>query len=363
MEYFITYGNFQKHLIDYYKKTGNLCEFTDMLQKLYVQNKMLTEVKPIDFNIDINSMSDDEFNSFVDSMYLKYFSTTETNLQKVNEDDLIPNKKDIFVIRHPQYAFNTIHEHNYFEINYVVRGEASFYFENEMHVLKEGEVCIIAPNSKHNFLVTSDSLAFTICLRKSTFDTTFFSLMSRKDLLSYFFRTVLQNESHKNYLLFYTKNNDLLKQHVRHLMLESNKNDIYSNSCCISYANLFFTTLLRGYSDTVKFYNYKMDSDFSLLLKYIQHNYKTVTLDSLSEFFSYSKPYLSTIIKQNTGFNFTELVRRMRLADAIDYLTNSELKISEIAELVGYNSADHFSRTFKSIYDMSPNDYRRQIYT
>lgn len=360
MEYYILYGEFQKHLRNYYYETGNMLEFTEMVKKLYSENLLSTECSQTNYNVDFESMTDDEFNKFVDETYITLktpFNSRETQL--VKEHDLIPNKKDIFVIRHPQYALNNIHEHNYFEINYIVSGSASFYFENELHELKAGEICIIAPNSSHNILITSDSFAFTICIRKSTFDTTFFSLMSRKDLLSYFFRTVLHDSSHKNYLLFYTNQNKLLKNHIRRLMVESTKNDIYSNSCCISYTNLFFTDLLRNYSDTVKFYSYKLDSDFSLLLRYIQNNYKTITLDSISDFFSYSKPYLSTLIKQNTGFNFTELVRRMRLADAVDYLSNSDLKVSEISDLVGYNSADHFSRTFKAVYNMSPNEYRK----
>ena len=39
-------------------------------------------------------------------------------------------------------------------------------------------------------------------------------------------------------------------------------------------------------------------------LQYIQHNYQTLTLASLAEFFHYSEPHLSTLIKQNTGKNF-----------------------------------------------------------
>jgi AraC-like DNA-binding protein len=36
------------------------------------------------------------------------------------------------------------------------------------------------------------------------------------------------------------------------------------------------------------------------------------------------------------------------------------MKISEIAECVGYNSADHFSRIFRSEYQMSPQEYRKK---
>ena len=209
--------------------------------------------------------------------------------------------------------------------------------------MQEGELCIIAPSSEHDLVIDDDSTVFCIMLRKSTFDTTFFSLLSRKDLLSYFFRTILQDDSHANYLLFFSENNKWLKQIIHNAMGESYKNDSYSNACCISWINLLFSNLLRNYSKTLQFYDYQMGADFSLVLQYIQHNYQTVTLASLAELFHYSEPHLCTLIKQNTGHTFTGLIKRLRLAEAIDYLTNTNLKIGEIAEKVGYNSADHFS--------------------
>jgi AraC-like DNA-binding protein len=250
--------------------------------------------------------------------------------------------------------------HNYFEINYVAQGNCHFTFEKTTRTMHEGELCIIAPSSEHDIIIEDDSTVFTIMLRKSTFDTTFFSLLSRKDLLSYFFRTILQDDSHANYLLFFAADNLWIKKIIRNLIGESNRSDSYSNNCCINWVNLLFSTLLRNYSKTIQFYNYQMGSDFSLVLQYIQHNYQDLSLSTLAELFHYSEPHLCTLIKQNTGHNFTSLIKRLRMADAIDYLLNTNLKISEIAEQIGYNSADHFSRVFRSSYNMSPQEYRKE---
>ena len=46
------------------------------------------------------------------------------------------------------------------------------------------------------------------------------------------------------------------------------------------------------------------------------------------------------------------------MTNAISLLTNTNLKIGEIAEQVGYNSADHFSRVFRQTYNMSPKEYK-----
>lgn len=359
MPYYITYGEFQKHMKDYYLRTGNRMQFPEMSDYLYKKGLLLETSPESPASSELfGSMTDDGFNRVVDSMVLTLNPSQTLNF-KVAETDIFPTARDAFIIRHPRYTRPSTHTHNYFEINYVAQGTCTFVFEKTNRVLSEGELCIIAPSSEHDLVIDDDSTVFCIMLRKSTFDTTFFSLMSRKDLLSYFFRTILQDDSHANYLLFFAENNTWLKTIVRNAMGESYKNDVYSNTCCISWINLLFSNLLRNYSKTLQFYNYQMGSDFSLVLQYIQHNYQTLTLSSLAEMFHYSEPHLCTLIKQNTGHNFTELIKRLRMADAVDYLTNTNQKISEIAEQIGYNSADHFSRVFRGTYHMSPQEYRK----
>lgn len=360
MAYYITYGEFQQHMKDYFFRTGSRMQFPEMADYLY-RKGLLSETPPdpILTSEMFGDMDDDAFNKIIDQLPLE-LNPQIAITPKVKESDIFPNSGDVFIIRHPRYTRPAPHIHNYFEINYVTSGSCTFVFEKSKRTMQEGELCIIAPSSEHDLVIDDDSTVFCIMLRKSTFDTTFFSLLSRKDLLSYFFRTILQDDSHANYLLFFSENNKWLKQIIHNAMGESYKNDSYSNACCISWINLLFSNLLRNYSKTLQFYDYQMGADFSLVLQYIQHNYQTVTLASLAELFHYSEPHLCTLIKQNTGHTFTGLIKRLRLAEAIDYLTNTNLKIGEIAEKVGYNSADHFSRVFRSTYKMSPQEYRKQ---
>ena len=360
MAYYITYGEFQQHMKDYFFRTGSRMQFPEMADYLY-RKGLLSETPPDPMLTSemFGDMDDDAFNKIIDQLPLE-LNPQISITPKVKENDIFPNSVDVFIIRHPRYTRPAPHIHNYFEINYVASGSCTFVFEKSKRTMQEGELCIIAPSSEHDLVIDDDSTVFCIMLRKSTFDTTFFSLLSRKDLLSYFFRTILQDDSHANYLLFFSENNKWLKQIIHNAMGESYKNDSYSNACCISWINLLFSNLLRNYSKTLQFYDYQMGADFSLVLQYIQHNYQTVTLASLAELFHYSEPHLCTLIKQNTGHTFTGLIKRLRLAEAIDYLTNTNLKIGEIAEKVGYNSADHFSRVFRSTYKMSPQEYRKQ---
>lgn len=361
MPYYISIGEFQKQLKLYYDRYGRKLPFTEMAAYLH-NHRMLHDSYQLLLQNDLyDDLSDGEFEAMIDRFPLIIPTDIYNNaITDVMENDIIPLDKDVFVLRHFHYTNGEIHSHNYFEINYVLRGSCTFTFEQSRRVLNEGELCIIAPFSDHDIEVYEDeATVITICLRKSTFNTTFFSLLSQKDLLSHFFRTILYDSSHANYLLFFTENSTAIKKVIKNLTMENLRHDPYTNNCCISWVNLLFSIVLRNYSQTLQFYKYELDSDFSLVLQYIQQNYQNLTLSELAGLFHYSEPHLSTLIRKNTGHHFTDLVKQLKLAEAVEYLTNSQSRISEIAERVGYHSADHFSRVFRSVYQISPQEYRK----
>ena len=361
MRCYITYGEFQECLKDYYERTGSKLQTPEMAHYLLEKHHFHTRKNVVKIPDGVDHIPHEEFEKINNALPIDLTELTEVSVQKiVSEKGMIPSRQDVFTIRHPRYTRCFEHIHDYFEINYVASGTGIFYFEGETHSMREGEVCLIAPGSSHDFQISDDSIVYTISIRKSAFNTTFFHLMSHKNLLSYFFRMILQGDGQPNYLMFYTKNNIRLTGIVRSLLIESCRTDTYSAIASNSLVSLFFSLLLRDYSQTIRFYNYEMGADFSLVLQYVQHNYRTLTLSSLAEFFHYSEPYLCTLIKKNTGHTFSGLIRELKMNDAVRFLTDSDLKIGEIAEIVGYNSADHFSRVFRNAYHISPQDYRKQ---
>lgn len=365
--YYTTYGKFQSLMKQHYERTGHRFQFPEMMH--YMNSNGLTEpVRPTDsVPDDYDTISTAEFDALVDTLPLSWTDDPEGShvIRNVNEDILFPLTRDVFLMRHPRYTRPLMHAHNYFEINYVVTGSLTFHFENEpKRLLHAGELTIIAPGSSHDCYTTDDhTFAYTICIRKSTFNTVFFQQLSGQDLLSYFFRTILQSDGRPNYLLFYTDRSSSIIRYLRTALLECSKSDEYSNAAVINLIQLLFIQVLRNYSKTVLFYNYEMGSDFTLVLQYIQHNYRKLTLSTLAGFFHYTEPYLCALIKKNTGHTFSELIRELKLADAVKLLTNTDMKIREIADTVGYNSADHFSRTFRDVFHCSPQQYRKDHHT
>ena len=93
--------------------------------------------------------------------------------------------------------------------------------------------------------------------------------------------------------------------------------------------------------------------------KYIdEHSREELSLTRVAKAVNMNANYLSENFKQVTGINFVEYVARTRFKTACGLLRNSNLRISEIAFAVGFQSLSQFNRVFKRFSGKSPTRYR-----
>jgi AraC-like DNA-binding protein/ligand-binding sensor protein len=71
--------------------------------------------------------------------------------------------------------------------------------------------------------------------------------------------------------------------------------------------------------------------------------------------------YFCKMFKKATGLNFTDYVSRIRVEKAKNLLLNRNLRVSEIAYEVGFQSLTHFNRVFKKVMGQSPTEYRGRL--
>ena len=68
--------------------------------------------------------------------------------------------------------------------------------------------------------------------------------------------------------------------------------------------------------------------------------------------------YLSRLFSRNLGITFRNHLITTRLNKASELLRNSQYKVYEISEIVGYEKPRHFSEIFKERFGMTPLEYR-----
>lgn len=70
--------------------------------------------------------------------------------------------------------------------------------------------------------------------------------------------------------------------------------------------------------------------------------------------------YASVLFKEETKQTFTEFVNRLRLIRAKEQLLQTDKKIYEIAEDVGFSSSKYFVKVFRDLEGITPNQYRNE---
>lgn len=93
-----------------------------------------------------------------------------------------------------------------------------------------------------------------------------------------------------------------------------------------------------------------------------EHHAEDISLGEVAKSVHTSLYYFCKIFKKHTGIHFTEYVSRVRVEKAKNLLLNPNLRISEIAYEVGFQSLTHFNRVFKKIVRQSPTEYRGRLF-
>lgn len=98
------------------------------------------------------------------------------------------------------------------------------------------------------------------------------------------------------------------------------------------------------------------------IVSYMEKNYdKDLKLETLSKVFSYNSAYLGKIFKKYVGENFNNTLDKIRIENAKRLLLESDLKVYQVSEKVGYSNIDYFYSKFKKHVGISPKEYKSSL--
>lgn len=283
-------------------------------------------------------------------------------LNYLKEYELFSAPADHIVIqKHNRYSPEYIHEHEFYEIFYVYEGTCENTIQSEKYACKKGDVCILPPKTQHNIAVFDDSIVINIMLKASTFHEAFFDIFTGNHVLSQFFSHILYDKTENNYLLFHTGDDHIIHSLVEDLYIEYYGHEKYAETILKNYMMTFFCLLLRNHENHLESFLNTSHKNLDMLgvLNYLQKHYAKITLKSAAEHFNFSVPHFSKLIKENTGHNFIEILKDIRLEKACYAMVHTDLSIMTICEIIGYPNPEHFSRLFKKEFGMSPGAYRK----
>ena len=161
-----------------------------------------------------------------------------------------------------------------------------------------------------------------------------------------------------------------IKDKIENLKNEIGVESIYDTITPKSYSSVLVTANLIEL--LIYYYRYLVNSNPNNnlaeiktdtndnIFKYIySHSSEKITLEKLSKVFYISESAVSKYIQEITGLTFPETLNQIRIGKAVDFLTHTDISISEIAELLGYVDAPHFCKTFLSEIGIQAAEYRK----
>lgn len=122
----------------------------------------------------------------------------------------------------------------------------------------------------------------------------------------------------------------------------------------------FFGEQLSGLANQLALESHNLEPPLVLKAReYIEkHKTEELSLADVAKAAGASVFHFCKVFRKATGLKFTDYVARARLEDARNRLLNPNLRISEIAYDVGFQSLAQFNRTFRRVFGQSPTEFR-----
>lgn len=274
----------------------------------------------------------------------------------------------VYTIHYFRYGknFKFKHEwHNFYELIYIDNGSAVILADGERFVLKQGEAFIHKPNVKHT-VYTDDEFANSAII---SFES------KSKVLLDICGKILSFNNEEKAYLnkvineakISYSDPlNDLnLTKMNKRPSAPFGGDQIIKNS-----TQLLLVSLLRRQQKEEFVHSPVVDGLHSPLvteiIKFLKSNLDScshVSLEDISFDSGYSKSYLKSKFKKETGTSIVQFFIDMKIEKAKKLLSHGDKTINEVSDELGFNSVQYFCRQFKMRTDMTPTAYINSIKT
>lgn len=235
-----------------------------------------------------------------------------------------------------------LHWHEHMELLYSPDGDFNVNTGGESFTANKEDLVIINQNEIHSTKRINNCTLY--CLRVSP---SFFSDID-------FDNTLFQN---------HIKKDANIKEYIEKLFTENNYPREGSDTKIKGLSYMLMTRLIRNYKvespDILK--KKKKQLKISSILSYIATYYaKNLTTAELAKQFYLSEYYFCHFFKAETGMSPTTYINKVRVEKAAVSLKTTELPVSEIALLAGFNDSNYFSKIFKKYMGMTPSEYRKR---
>lgn len=272
-----------------------------------------------------------------------------------------------------------MHQHEHFELMYVLEGELTNKIERISYTYKKGDACLLNRNTRHTDIPGPHCSVVFI-----NFHAEYIMDLMEKDVLFElspritpqggaihdFLRSNLLGEERfaRNYLEFSSTLDSLAgaAPESAETIIDLLQQEMVSARPGSSYlVRGLLLRLFHTLEDKSRFHcNFmKLDSSneeflFARISNCLEETHGNISRPELSRALHYNAEYLNQIVKRRTGLSLLKLAGQYRLEHARQLLANTDKSVSSIVEELGFSGTSHFYEFFRRENGMSPQEYR-----
>lgn len=252
-----------------------------------------------------------------------------------------------------------VHYHPEFEINFILNGKGvKRVVGDNIEEIDDVELVLIGPNLYHGWELNK-------CTSKKIHEITiqFHNDLFHESLLSRRIMGPIKDMFNRSIhgILFSKKiAEELSTRLIKISKLDGMDYFLEITSILYDLANSRNQRLLSTY--TVDYATFDDYDKMKLVYEYVQKNFaEKISLEDVSNVASMTSISFNRFIKKRTGKTFVNYINDIRIGYAARWLVEKDLSISEIAFKSGFNNIANFNRSFKSIKNRTPSQYREDF--
>lgn len=254
-------------------------------------------------------------------------------------------------------VFSDIHCHDGYELYYLLSGDTKYIIGNGTYEIHKGDAVIIPPYVEHitrpndkerykRILVNFSQSFLDECINEHSELSNF---LSQPRIIR--FDSQKQNSFRRIF-------NILVEEYISDYHDSNTAEKGLLLACLVNLKRLYDVNTPNNAKDSQEQYTH-IPHQLKILVKFIADNYsRHITLTELSSQVHLNPAYVSSLFKKSLGYTFKEYLINVRLNAAFKMLKESNAPIEKIAILCGFNSCNHFCKTFKKHTGISPSTYR-----
>ena len=235
------------------------------------------------------------------------------------------------------------HTHNHMELFFIVGGKGQFLIDDQLYPVDINTLVMINPNVTHTEVsLNAQPLEYIVLgidgieLATSNTSNGQFSILNHYESME-------------------------ISSCLRNILREMEQKNPGYEDVCQAYMEILIIRLMRTTALAVPAEPQTVSTNrqCAAVRRYIDLHFKEpLTLEQLAEEGHMNKFYLSHAFKKEYGLSPINYMISKRIDESKYLLAETDLSMSQIAQLLGFSSPSYFSQVFHRTQDISPKEYR-----